>query len=117
MVVLLSDDEAADVASLLRRMNERVADSSEHTPAYIDNRGPNDFARQIEALVDQGNPSVYVPVGHNGDVGFGYVSRTTAHTAAAKTGRRTIREVALIDPDDGPQEDDADAELPDGGSA
>ena len=61
MTVLLSDTEAENIASILRRMNERVKAGPE-TVAYVDDRGPTDFANQLQALVDGGPPSVHAPV-------------------------------------------------------
>lgn len=101
VVVILSDDEAENVASILRRMNERVEDADDTRVAYVDDRGPTDFANQLEALVDAGDPSIYVPVDDGPTTGIGYVTRTTAHTAAAKTGRRKVHEVPIADPKGG----------------
>ena len=100
MTVLLTDAEAADVASLLRRMTERIAESDQ-TPAYVDGRGPNDFAEQLEANVDA-DPSLYVPVtfGNGGvHVGRGHMSKIDASIEAVD-GKTDVVEVPVADPQD-----------------
>lgn len=99
MVVILSDAEAANVAQILRRMNERVEDAEDHTVAYVDERGPTDFANQLEALVDAGDENVYVPMGVNvnGDpqTGPAFVTRTAADQFGAGAGLEVTHKVPL----------------------
>ena len=118
MVVILSDDEAANVASILRRMNERVDDAEDHTVAYVDDRGPNDFANQLEALVDAGDETVYVPFERYGDARgattarYAFVTGNDARTYAAKVNDAddvdravpAVEDVTLTDPNDDPPE-------------
>jgi len=90
MVVILSDDEAENVASVLRRMVERIRDDGRSTRmVYVDDRGPTDFANQLEALVDAGDETVYVPFERGDDALDGttarraFVTESTAHMYAA----------------------------------
>lgn len=106
VVVILSDDEAENVASILRRMNERVEDAEDHTVAYVDDRGPNDFANQLEALVDAGDETVYVPLepfGRNRKARYAFVTGNAARTFAAKADADggDVADVTLVDPNDG----------------
>jgi len=113
-MILLSDDEAANVASILRRMNERVEDAEDHTVAYVDERGPTDFARQLEALADAGDPNVYAVTSTIADtpvVSATYPTRITADTHAAKVGGVHVQKVPLKDTADAVDPDDTD-ELP-----
>lgn len=57
MVVILDDDEAENVAQILRRTFDHAVNSP---MVFVDDRGPHDFAEQLEALVDAGDPNVYV---------------------------------------------------------
>lgn len=100
MTVLLSDTEAENIASLLRRMNERVQTSDESV-AYVDDRGPTDFANQIEALVDAGPASVHVPisVGSEVTVYAAHLTPTAAATAARKRAADGVKELSIVDPE------------------
>lgn len=103
MVVILSDAEAENVAQILRRMNERVDAAEDHTVAYVDDRGPTDFAKQLEALADAGDENVYVPLFTLGDAPAAcaaFVTRTAADEFAAKTGVPHTQKVPVKDPDD-----------------
>lgn len=99
MVVILSDTEADNVAQILRRMNERVTDAEGHAVAYVDDRGPTDFANQLKALADSGPENVYVPMGVNvnGDpqTGPAFVTRTAADQFGAKAGLEVTHKVPL----------------------
>jgi len=113
MVVILSDDEAENVAAVLRRMAERVADSDDARMAFVDDRGPTDFANQLEALVDAGDETVYVPFERGDDALDGttarraFVTESTAHMYAATVNDadvdRTVphaEAVTVADPND-----------------
>lgn len=81
-------------------MNERVQ-AGDGTITYVDDRGPTDFADQIEALVDDGFATVHVPV----SVG----SEVVVHTAhltpiAARTSTNTppadvVKALQIADPE------------------
>lgn len=111
VVVILSDDEAENVAAILRRMNERVEDTDDARVAYVDDRSPTDFANQLEALVDAGDETVYVPFERHRDATTARIAFVTGHAAqtyAAKVndapGDRTVpavEGVTLTDPNDG----------------
>jgi len=108
VVVILSDDEAETVASILRRMNERVEDADDTRVAYVDDRGPTDFANQLEALVDAGDEPVYVPFERLGDAvtaRHAFVTGHAAQTYAAKVNDAdvdravpAVEDVTLTDP-------------------
>lgn len=110
MVVILSDDEAANVAAVLRRMKERVDAAEDHTVAYVDDRGPNDFANQLEALVDAGDETVYVPFERLGEAvtaRHAFVTGNAAKTYSAKVNEAdvdravpAVEDVTLTDPND-----------------
>lgn len=99
MAVILSDAEAANVAQILRRMNERVEDVEDHTVAYVDDRSPTDFANQLEALAGSGPENVYVPMGVNvnGDpqTGPAFVTRTAADQFGAGAGLEVTHKIPL----------------------
>lgn len=113
MPVVLSDDEAENVAAVLRRMHERVEDADDVNMAHVDDRGPEDFARQLEALVDVG-VTVYVPVAPKGGPGkwsvegqvpgdtMAFVTPNTARMYAAKNAEgetpADVIEADVVDP-------------------
>lgn len=103
MAVILSDGEAEDIASILRRMAERVEDGP-GTMAYVDNRGPGDFANQLEALVDADDPTVYLPIAFTSDGPkpiAAFVSRNSAAIHAQNVGGvASIESAPLRDPDE-----------------
>jgi len=114
VVVILSDAEAENVAAVLRRMSERVDAADDVNMAYVDDRGPNDFAKQLEALVDAGDETVYVPFERYGDARgattarYAFVTGNAARTYAAKVNDAdvdravpAVEDVTLTDPDDG----------------
>lgn len=82
-------------------MNERVQ-ASDESVAYVDDRGPTDFANQIEALVDGGPPSVHAPVVFvDDDVSIhpAYLTPTDAATAARKRAADVVKELQIVDPE------------------
>jgi len=115
MVVILSDAEAENVAQVLRRTAERIDDANAHSVAYVDDRGPNDFANQLEALVDAGDETVFVPFERYGDARgattarYAFVTGNAAQTYAAKVNDAdtfddravpAVEDVTLSDPKD-----------------
>lgn len=100
MPVLLSDEEAENVATLLRRMHERITEAPAPSIAYVDDRSPEDYANQLEALVDGGDPTVYVPLSVSNGVPSAMKARVThtdAVTAATKVRKSpTIQEVPVV---------------------
>lgn len=101
MTVLLSDTEAEQIASILRRMNERVDAAADTTVAHVDDRGPSDFAGQLEALIDAGNPTLYVPTPESTPLTHAFMTSNAAHTFATKTGHTAVDDVDIIDPSEG----------------
>jgi len=101
MVVILSDDEAENVASILRRMVERIRDDGPSTRmATVDDRGPTDFATQLEALVDNDTETVYVPF-ERSDTGtaarHAFVTGNDALLYAGKVNSNDARSVDAIE--------------------
>lgn len=120
MVVLLTDDEAENVASLLRRMHTGIANAKHTTPVYVDDRGPEDFANQLEALVDADNPTAFVPFEQYGShttttARHGFATEADARTYADKVNDAASFDVVTAIEDvtlHGPKDDVADR-LPD----